>query len=382
MAASNKRRKKLARELQARTGLRYTDALDRVRLRTTKEEGMQVAENSPLVRAIQKQKSKLALEAPEAEALRPKVEEAVRAVLSVLSELPIRDGMRGISGYEDNDGNFMYGSSGLRQIGHLDEVQIVLGRSSRMGKSGDDRMQLWLNGPMSVPMDRVPETVAVSVGGSIEDPSSWIPDLADLGLRSLRTAMQICTWLTGPEMAGSKASSQEVFGDDELLPEELVSMRARRLARIEHKRRSLLSQVEEVVYLGVSQVPPSTEVILEGVSGNGGSWGGEICLESDTPEKLFVVKIDIEGRGRKTEDGSRHESVFNAGPDGRGFSVSCFKKGAEPAIHFRNRKLPRGSKIQIRVKNLDDKPHAITGSIRTLPNSSDLSAVLGDDDLG
>lgn len=351
MAASNKKRKKLARELQAETGLRYTDALERVRLQTTKEERMQVAQNSPLLRAIQKQKSKWALEAPEADALRPKVEEAVRAVLAVLGELPVRDGMRSLGGYGDEE---PYG--GLRQVGQLEEVQIVLGRSPRMGKVGDDRMQLWLSGPMSMPMQHVPKTVAVSVGGEIEDPSSWVPFLDDLGLNNLRTALQVCAWLTGPETAGSQLAAQEVFvDDDQILPESefLAQSKVRRLGRIEAKRRSLLSQIEEPVPLGFAQVQPSSEAVLEGKPGNGGSWSGELVLESDAPELLLVTEVEVGGEILKV-----------------GLFASCFRRGAEPVVRFQEREVPEGGRVVVRLKNLDDAvPHAVTGLVRTLPSS-------------
>lgn len=351
MAASNKKRKKLARELQAETGLRYTDALERVRLRTTKEEGMQVAQNSPLVRAIQKQKSKWALEAPEASALRPKVEESVRAVLTVLGELPVRDGMRSLGGYEDE--GF---SGGLHQVSQLGEVQVVLGRSHRMGKVGDDRMQLWLNGPMSMPMRGVPKTVMVSVGGSVDDPGSWVPDLEDLGLHALRTALQICAWLTGPETAGSELTAQDAFfDDDQILPEAefLAQGKVRRLTRIEAKRRSLLSQVEEVVPIGFVQIAPSAEAVLEGELGNGGSWSGELVLESDAPELLLVTEIEVGGDILKV-----------------GLFASCFRRDAEPVVRFREREVPEGGRVVVRLKNLDDAvPHAVTGLIRTRPSS-------------
>lgn len=387
MAASNKKRKKLARELQAETGLRYTDALERVRLRTMKEEGMQVSENSPLMRAVQKQRSKISLETPEADALRPKVEEAVRSVLAVLAELPIRGGIRGV-GLDPDEDSF----GGIHQV-KADDVRVALGQLHRhtfASASEDGKMELWLNGPMSTHMERLPQTVQISVNGQLEDPTSWRPNLQNIGLQSLRAALQICGWFTRPEDPRSKASALEEEAID--VPEFVsASTRrlSRRLSRIEHKRKSFLDQIEEDILLGVAQIDPSAEAILEKEVDKmtseaesqykAVSWNGELILDSDDLEALLVIQIEV-----------GDERVIVGGPGG--LPASCFRKGAEPAIRFQEREIPEGGKIRIHLKNPSKSPHVVGGSVRVRPSSLSFdmnpmerqlhSIVVSDSDLG
>lgn len=354
MAASNKKRKKLARELQAETGLRYTDALERVRLRTTKEERMQVAQNSPLLRAIQKQKEKIDLETPEADALRPKVEEAVQSILAVLAELPIRHGIRGVGFGSDLDDSMV---GGMRPLGIDDQVQVAIGKHGRHHLVDDGMLELWLNGPMSMHMEQLPKTVQILVEGDLEDPSSWKPNVKGLRLHSLRAALQICGWLTGPENPRSTAAALE----EEFEPLEVV--RTRKFSRIEKRRKSILQQIEEEVHLGFTQALPSAEAVLEKKVGEvtpeaksvygGVSWSGDLVLESDAPELLLVTEIEIGGETLKV-----------------GLFASCFRRDAEPVVRFQEREIPEGSRVVVRLKNLDDAvPHAVTGFVRVRPSS-------------
>ncbi len=355
MAASNKKRKKLARELQAKTGLRYTDALERVRLLTHKEDDVQIDVQSPLMKAISRERAKTESEEPEVRRLLPEVEDAVRILLGALATIPVRGGLRSI-GHDPTE--FFGGMAAV--VEQNSQVQMALGKMSHVASE----MELYVNGPFT-PLDRrlppsLPKTAHLRVGGRIEEPSSWVPIFDGLGLQTLRNLLQICEWLFRPDGSGA-----EVMATEEVDLDPPAFVKADRLKRLERRRQSLVEAISSEHAFDMVIVEAGGSAVLEVKIDQDETWDGLLHLSSDAPEALVV-------------------SVLRAGDEviARDRTASSFLANNEPVLQFKERQLKAGSSVRVEVRNPTNKPHGVAGGFRTRPAPTRLGWSMGMDEMG